>query len=137
MKYRSMAFLCLAALCVLLMVPVSASAQQSCESLTSLQIPHVTITMATAISTPPDFEVPSTGGRFGTPAGLKVSVPFCRVAGFSAPTSDSHIGFEVWLPIAAKWDGNYIGIGNPGFIGEISYAGLAREVRSRVGGRVY
>ncbi|MFZ1204848.1 MAG: tannase/feruloyl esterase family alpha/beta hydrolase [Candidatus Acidiferrales bacterium] len=128
MKYRSLVLLGLAALLVLLVIPVSASAQQSCESLMSLQIPHVTITMATAISTPPDFEVPSTGGRFGTPAGLKVPVPFCRVAGFSAPTSDSHIGFEVWLPLAASWDGNYIGIGNPGFIGAISYAGLAREV---------
>jgi feruloyl esterase len=111
-----------------LLIPAGATAQQTCESLASVAIPHVTITMATAISTPPDFEVPSTGGRFGTPAGLKVSVPFCRVAGFSAPTSDSHIGFEVWLPIAANWNGNYVGIGNPGFIGSISYAGLSREV---------
>ncbi|HXW62505.1 MAG TPA: tannase/feruloyl esterase family alpha/beta hydrolase [Candidatus Acidoferrales bacterium] len=84
--------------------------------------------MATAIHTPPDFEVPTTGGRFGTPAGLKVSTPFCRVAGFSAPTKDSHIGFEVWLPIPEHWNGNYIGIGNPGFIGSVSYAGLSREV---------
>ncbi|MGC2416683.1 MAG: hypothetical protein WA434_02990, partial [Candidatus Acidiferrales bacterium] len=128
MKVRSPLFLCLSALCVLLVVSASASAQRSCESLMSAPIPHVTITMATAISTPPDFEVPSTGGRFGTPAGLKVSAPFCRVAGFSTPTSDSHIGFEVWLPAAKDWDGKYIGIGNPGFIGEISYAGLTREV---------
>lgn len=104
------------------------SAQQSCESLASLSIPNVTITMAKAISTPPDFEVPSTGGRFGTPPGLKVSVPFCRVAGFATPTSDSHIGFEVWLPTAANWNGKYVGIGNPGFIGSISYGGLVREV---------
>jgi feruloyl esterase len=105
-----------------------ASAQQSCESLASLKIPTVTITLAQAIQTPPDFEVPSTSGRFGTPAGLKVSAPFCRVAGFSAPTSDSHISFEVWLPIAANWNGKYVGIGNPGFIGSISYAGLTREI---------
>ncbi|MGC2334048.1 MAG: hypothetical protein WA581_21530, partial [Candidatus Acidiferrales bacterium] len=90
MRCRPLVLLCWATLYVLLMVPMSASAQQSCESLMSLKIPAVTITMATAISTPPDFDVPSTGGRFGTPAGLKVSVPFCRVAGFSAPTSDSH-----------------------------------------------
>ena len=104
------------------------SAQQSCESLASLQIPNVTITVAKSIHTPPDFEVPSTGGRFGTPAGLKVSTSFCRVAGFSAPTTDSHIGFEVWLPVPENWNGKYIGIGNPGFIGSISYAGLSREV---------
>ena len=104
------------------------SAQQSCESLASLKIPNVAITMATAISTPPDFEVPSTPGRFGTPAGLKVSVPFCRIAGFATPTSDSHIGFEVWLPVAANWNGTYVGIGNPGFIGSISFGGLVREI---------
>ena len=105
-----------------------ARAQQSCESLTSLKITNVTITAATAISAPPDWEVPSTPGRFGTPPGLKVSVPFCRVAGFATPTSDSHIGFEVWLPVAANWNGKYVGIGNPGFIGSISYGGLVREI---------
>src|ERR1700722_13885267 len=105
-----------------------ASAQQSCESLTSLKITNVTITLATAISAPPDWDVPSTPGRFGTPPGLKVSVPFCRLAGFATPTSDSRIGFEVWLPAAANWNGNYIGIGNPGFIGSISYGGLVREI---------
>ncbi|MGA3295441.1 MAG: tannase/feruloyl esterase family alpha/beta hydrolase [Candidatus Acidiferrales bacterium] len=128
MRRRLSVMFCLAVLAGFLFVAPGAGAQQSCESLASLNIPHVTITLATSISTPPDFEVPSTGGRFGTPAGLKVSVPFCRVAGFSAPTSDSHIGFEVWLPLPANWDGNYIGIGNPGFIGSISYAGLSREV---------
>jgi feruloyl esterase len=105
-----------------------ASAQQSCESLASLKIANVTVTMATAISAPPDWNVPSTPGRFGTPPGLKVSVPFCRVAGSATPTSDSHIGFEVWLPVAANWNGNYIGIGNPGFIGAVSYGGLVREI---------
>jgi feruloyl esterase len=120
--------LCSAALAALLLFAGRAAAQQSCESLASLQMPNVTVTSATAISTPPDFEVPSTPGRFGTPPGLKVSVPFCRVSGFSAPTSDSHIGFEVWLPIAANWNGNYVGIGNPGFIGSISYGGLVREI---------
>jgi feruloyl esterase len=126
MKHRLV--LSLVVLAALFFVPASASAQQSCESLTALKIPNVTITSATSINTPPDFEVPSTGGRFGTPAGLKVSVPFCRVVAFSSPTSDSHISFEVWLPVAANWNGKYIGIGNPGFIGSISYAGLTREI---------
>ncbi len=128
MKCNRLLFL--TALAVFLVMAARTSAQQSCESLASLKIPTVTITLAKAITTPPDFEVPSTGGRFGTPSGLKVSVPFCRVAGFSAPTSDSHIGFEVWLPIATNWNGNYIGIGNPGFIGSISYAGLPGKSRT-------
>ena len=120
------------ALAILVVWPLAfsgaARAQQSCESLASLKIPNVTITAATAIHTPPDFDVPSTPGRFGTPPGLKVSVPFCRVAGFSAPTSDSHIGFEVWLPLPENWNGNFIGVGNPGFIGDVRFGGLAREV---------
>jgi len=128
MRHHLLLFPFLTLLAGFLLVPVTASAQQSCESLASLKIPNVTITLATAINTPPDFEVPSTGGRFGTPAGLKVPVPFCRVAAFAAPTSDSHISFEVWLPVAKNWNGKYIGIGNPGFIGSISYAGMSREV---------
>jgi hypothetical protein len=55
-------------------------------------------------------------------------VPFCRVVGYATPTSDSHIGFEVWLPLPENWNGNYIGIGNPGFIGDIRFGGMAREV---------
>jgi len=106
----------------------SASAQQPCESLASLKVPDVTLTMAKSIEPPPDFEVPSLPGRYGTPPGQKVSVPFCRVAGFAAPTGDSHIAFEVWLPLAASWNGKYVGEGNPGFVGAISYGGLAREV---------
>jgi len=128
MRNLSSGFLSLALFAAMLFASARASAQQSCESLASLQIEHVTITQATSIHTPPDFDVPSTGGRFGTPAGLKVSVPFCRVAGYATPTSDSHIGFEVWLPLPENWNGKYIGIGNPGFIGSISYAGLSREV---------
>jgi len=107
---------------------IPAAAQQPCESLASLKIPNVTLTLAKSIEPPPDFEVPSLPGRYGTPPGMKVSVPFCRVAGFSAPTDDSRIAFEVWLPPAASWNGKYVGQGNPGFVGAISYGGLAREV---------
>jgi len=105
-----------------------ASAQKPCESLASLKIPNVTLTMAKSIETPPDFEVPSLPGRYGTPPGLKVSVPFCRVVGFAAPTNDSHISFEVWLPTAANWNGKYVGVGNPGFVGAVGYGGMSREV---------
>ena len=128
MKRYLPAILFTALLAGLLVDSAPVSAQQSCESLTSLKITNVTITAATSISAPPDWNVPSTPGRFGTPPGLKVSVPFCRVAGFATPTSDSHIGFEVWLPVAANWNGKYVGIGNPGFIGSISYGGLVREI---------
>ena len=105
-----------------------AAAQQSCGRLASLKIKDVTITLAQSINPPPDFEVPSLPGRYGTPPGQKVPVPFCRVAAYATPTSDSHIQFEVWLPPAAKWNGLYLGEGNPGFVGSISYGGMAREL---------
>ena len=98
-------------------------AQQSCESLKSIKIPHVTITSVTAGS--PGYELPAQQGFMNSPA-TRVPVPFCRVNAYSAPTSDSHIGIEVWLPDAANWNGNFLAAGNPGFIGSISSSGLAR-----------
>ncbi len=49
----------------------------------------------------------------------KVAVPFCRIVGVAAPTSDSHIGFEVWLPAAATWNGKYQQEGSGGSAGTI------------------
>jgi feruloyl esterase len=129
MKHRSLSSLYLLLAAWIGLLPSSAAAQQPCESLKSLSIPNVTITAATSIKTPPDWEAPSTPGRFGTPAGLKVSVPFCRIEAYAQPTSDSHIGFEIWLPTAANWNGKFLAVGNPGFIGSISYGGLAGALK--------
>lgn len=131
LKHRCLAIISVAALAFLLLAPARASGQQSCASLASLRIPNVTITLAKSISTPPGFQVTSVPGRLGTPAGMKVSVPFCRVAGFASPTSDSHISFEVWLPVRANRNGLYIGVGNPAFVGAIVYGSMAREVAFR------
>jgi len=105
-----------------------AGAQQSCESLTSLKIPNATITSATAIDPPPDLVIPIPAGPIGPASNLTISVPFCRVAAFSAPTSDSHIDFEVWLPVSARWNGKFESVGNGGFIGQISYGALAAQL---------
>jgi hypothetical protein len=45
---------------------------------------------------------------------------FCRVQGVIQPSSDSHIEFEVWLPMSG-WNGKYFGVGNGGFAGSIIY----------------
>ncbi|MBV8903778.1 MAG: tannase/feruloyl esterase family alpha/beta hydrolase [Acidobacteriia bacterium] len=45
---------------------------------------------------------------------------FCRVEGTIAPSSDSNIEFEVWLPISG-WNGKDLGVGNGGFAGSIVY----------------
>lgn len=104
------------------------AAQQSCDSLKSLKYNKVTIVSAISIDDPLGFIPPKTPGPFGTPPGLKVLVPFCRVTGYIEPVRDSHIGFEVWLPPAGEWNGNYLAMGNPAFEGAIKYAGLARAL---------
>lgn len=109
------------------LVSISAAAQQPCESLMSIELPHVTITSVKAIN--PPWDVPSTPGMFGTPPGQKVTVPFCRVEAYSAPSSDSHIGMEVWLPVAANWNGRLLAGGNPGMVGSIMHGGLARMIQ--------
>jgi len=63
------------------------------------------------------------------PDPIIVTVPFCRIAGYSEPAKDSHIGFEIWLPRADHWNGKYLGIGTPGFVGFISYRALGRNIQ--------
>jgi feruloyl esterase len=105
--------------------PARAAAQQSCESLTSLSLPHATVTSATAVNPPPDLMLQLPAGPIGPAANLTVSNALCRVVAFSTPTSDSHINFEVWLPVSARWNGKFEALGNGGFIGQIGYGALA------------
>ena len=106
---------------VFALVSLPAAAQQTCESLKSVKIPNVTITSVTAGSA--GYELPAQGGGFMKMPARKIKVPFCRIEAFSAPTSDSHIGIEVWLPAAENWNGKFLAAGNPGFIGSLSSAG--------------
>ncbi len=98
------------------------AAAATCESLATLSLPHATITAAQSV----------TGGSF-TPPGSTVAQtglpPFCRVAGVSTPTSDSSIKFETWIPMGSSWNGKYEQLGNGGFAGSISYAGLATGIK--------
>jgi feruloyl esterase len=97
--------------------PGSAAA---CTALKSQRLTNTTITAAE----------PITSGSF-TPArgGPLASLPpLCRVAGVIAPTKQSQIQFEVWLPLEG-WNGKFAGVGNGGWAGVISYGGLAEQVR--------
>jgi feruloyl esterase len=92
-----------------------------CARLAGLKLPHTTITIAQ----------PVTDGVFTAPgarAPMPVLPPFCRVAGVIAPTGDSEIAFEVWMPLE-DWDGRFSGVGNGGFAGTINYGGIAAELR--------
>ena len=53
---------------------------------------------------------------------------FCRVAATLAPTSDSDIKIEVWLPLSG-WNGRLQAVGNGGWSGSIAYPGLASGIR--------
>jgi len=94
-------------------------AQQSCESLRSLNLPHTTIT-SSAIAP----EKPFTAVRPGLPPGPAVTLPaHCEVKGVAKPTSDSEIKFEVWLPVSG-WNGKFEQVGNGGWAGSIPLASM-------------
>jgi feruloyl esterase len=110
---------------ILILVHSAAFAQapsaESCASLARQPLPGTKITAAEAIRT----------GSF-TPAGSTNAIgnlpPFCRVAGVIAPTSESQIVFEVWLPLD-HWNGKFAGVGNGGWAGVISFGPLADQLR--------
>ena len=83
--------------CVTL-IPTQARAA-SCENLTKLNLPDVTITSSTNMP----------AGRF-TPPGSSSSIEthgFCRVIAVAEPTSDSVINFEAWIPSATDGNRNF------------------------------
>src|SRR3954471_20868806 len=90
-------------------------------ALAETRLPHASITAAQAI----------TGGSF-TPPGSATPItnlpPFCRIAGTIEPTAESHIVFEVWLPLE-NWNGKYAGVGNGGWAGVVSYGQLPAQLR--------
>ena len=80
----------------------SAAAQTPCEKLASLELEHTTITAA------------------------EMKSSYCRVAAVLAPTSDSHIEMEVWLPL--QWNGKFEAVGNGGWAGSIGTAAMAAAI---------
>jgi len=115
--------------CVCLFAVTAPAADgDSCVDLVKQKYANVTLTSAVFMDDPDGFIAPETPGTFGTPPGLKVMMPFCRVTGFIKPVPESHIGFEVWLPPAEEWNDRYFAVGNPAFEGAIKYQGLTRAL---------
>src|ERR1043166_3921602 len=96
-----------------------------CQRLRTLRLENTTIAVAEAVT-----------GNFAAPGSrdtIRDLPPLCRVAGEIRPTGDSHIAFEVWLPLE-NWNGKFAGVGNGGWAGTISYVGpplttLVEQVR--------
>src|SRR6185295_17564437 len=88
-----------------------------CESLTSLSLPNVTVTMAQPVAAGA-FTAP---GRGGAVARFENVPAFCRVQASLKPTADSDIRMELWLPLdspgAGGWNGKFRGTGNGGLGG--------------------
>jgi len=101
------------------MVPQSHAA--TCENLQTLSLPKATITLTQQVA----------AGAFSLPAsastrGVQLSTAFnqlpafCRVVATLAPSTDSDIQIEVWMPLT-NWNGKFQGVGNGGLAGSITY----------------
>ena len=95
-------------------------AASSCEALAALALPNTTITAAQTVEAGA-FRPPSQTGAARAFAALPA---FCRVAATLAPSNDSDIKIEVWLP-ATNWNGKVQAVGNGAFNGTIAYPALA------------
>jgi feruloyl esterase len=97
-----------------------AAAAGRCEGLAALPLPQVTIT--TAQTVPP--------GSFTAPNGQVFhNLPgFCRVVAFATPTPQSHINFEVWMPINS-WNKRFRGEGSGGSAGAIGFGAMANGLQ--------
>src|SRR5271165_2074732 len=124
----------------------AAFGQTPCENLKSLALPNVTFT--TVESVPEGPFRPPTGqaaaqaaaagapvgrggalaGRGGAPAAAPLRA-HCRVAMVLAPSSDSHIEMELWLPETADWNGKFQAVGNGGWAGSITFTAMAQALK--------
>jgi hypothetical protein len=113
----------LVALAATAAMTATAAKANSCSNLASTF--HRPKTVITSAQTVPagTFVTPTT-----PPASLSGLPQFCRVSGFTAPTSDSKIGFEVWIP-ETGWNLKYLQVGCGGFCGSISYGAMAEPLR--------
>ncbi len=99
-----------------------AAAATPCDRLTALRLPDLRIVRAAEVRPDPVWLAPLAQPPGGYSAPVRKA--FCRVEG----TIEDEIGFELWLPLAADWNGRMLGAGNGGFAGFIRYEGLARGV---------
>jgi feruloyl esterase len=95
----------------------AAAAPQTCESLTGVRLSQGTVTSAVVV--PAGVFTPPARGRQGAAAQPAEPLPeHCRVRMVLAPTSDSNINVELWMP-TANWNGRFLAVGNGGFAGSI------------------
>jgi len=117
---------------VTLLLPASlmaaATGGSTCDSLSKLSLPNVTITSAQSVAAGA-FTPPAVPGPGRSNAELFKGLPaFCRVMATLTPSSDSDIKIEVWLPTSG-WNNDLQAIGNGGWNGTMGYAPLAEGIK--------
>jgi feruloyl esterase len=107
-----------------------------CQRLATLALPDTTITAAVLVPAGPPggpgagprgegAPVDGRGGGRGQGVQAATALPeHCRVVVVLAPSADSHIEAEIWLPTTA-WNGKFQAVGNGGWAGAISYGAMA------------
>jgi len=106
---------------LLLVLNVSAQSTESVlQVIKAMNLKGVTITKVEKVL----------AGNYTQPDGKKITnLPaFIRVAFTSRPTTQSNIRCEVWMPIE-NWNGRFLGTGNGGGAGWISYGPLQSGLR--------
>ncbi len=99
-----------------------------CTRALKLNLANTTIVEARVVGSG-EFVPPGPRPSDAAAAAYRTLPAFCRVEGVIRPSQDSEIAFEVWLP-ALDWNGKYLGIGNGGFGGTITYTAMADAVRA-------
>jgi feruloyl esterase len=117
---------------LVILLPVAALAAptgaSTCESLSRLSLPNVTINSAQTVAAGA-FTPPASPGGFPVNMAAFKSLPeFCRVMATLTPSSDSDIKVELWLP-SSGWNNDFQAIGNGGWNGTMGYGALADGVK--------
>ena len=102
----------------------SGQTPESCSKIAALSVPQTEIVQAAVVEAGKLVLDPPQASRI-----YSYLPAFCRVVAMAHPTPDSNIKIEVWLPLAG-WNGKFLGTGNGGFAGSITYLGLAGAVLS-------
>ena len=112
---------------VMLCLAAASFAQSPCEQLRMLSLPQVAITAADTVPAGP-YLPPRRSAEFTVNLATR-----CRVTAVLAPSSDSHIEMELWLPIE-NWNGKFEAVGNGGWSGAIQYQSQNLVANSMVAG---